>query len=99
MQLVAVLVLGASAHESDQATRRIITTRAFFAAEAGATIAARNMRQGLDAPKSGTVLKLSGSTITFVGLPPGVKSGSVLVDGSADSATRRVRIDLDTEVR
>lgn len=99
MQLVAVLSLGASPDESDQATRRVVTTRAFFAAEAGGTIAARNLRQGAAAPKSGTVLALSGSTITFTSSPTGATSGTVVIDGSADSATRRIRVDVDTQVR
>lgn len=99
MQLVAVLALRASSDESDLATRRVVTTRAFFAAEAGGTIAARNLRQGIAAPKTGTVLTLSGSKITFASSPGGASTGTVVIDGSADSATRRIRVDVDTQVR
>lgn len=97
VQMTAISAVGGSADESDAAVTRVLTTRAFYAAEAAATVAVHAVRTGLDLPAAGEALAIGTATAVFVSAPAPGEPGDIRVEGRADRCVRRVRVTLDEE--
>ncbi len=91
MSILALVVAGSVRpvrDESDIATLRVETTRAFFAAESGGVILMNAVMGRSEMPSSGDSIVLNGQTILFV-QPPDA-DGIAIVEGISGDARRRV---------
>lgn len=91
MAILALVVAGAVRpvrDESDLATLRVETTRAFYASESGAIIIMNAVIGNTPMPTDGDSLVQSSQTIIFVQTPD--ENGVAIVEGLSGSARRRV---------
>lgn len=94
--LLVVMVLGLAvagsvrplAQESDLASLRVETARAFYAAESGVTVYLAALNAGLPVPSQGDRVPLVVSSFEYLGSVS--LDGEVTVEGRSGSATRRV---------
>ena len=98
VQMVAITSVGGGRHDADQAIRRVMTQRAYFAADAAALIASRQAQSGLTPPTAGTSLAVGNATATFKQTTGALTAGDIIVEGKADNSARRVKISLSTVV-
>lgn len=92
LQMLAVLGMGGSAQDSEIVLRRVISTRAQYAADAGALIASRQIRSQRPVPTSD--LMLGDSRISFVLNTVSSGAGDLVIRASTDNASRRIRVTL-----
>lgn len=92
LQMLAVLGMGGSAQDSEIVLRRVIAARVQYAADAGALIAARQIREQRAVPTSD--LTLGDSRISFVLNTVSSGAGDLVVRASTDNASRRIRVTL-----
>lgn len=91
MVMLALVVAGSIRpvrDESDLATLRVETTRAFFAAESGGVILMNAVMGRIAMPTDGDSTVLNGQTILFVQAPDA--QGIAIVEGVSGDARRRV---------
>lgn len=91
MAILSLVVAGAVRpvrDESDLATLRVETTRAFYASESGAIIMMNAVLGNAPMPNSGDSITLNGQAILFVQIPD--NQGVVIIEGSSGDARRRV---------
>lgn len=91
MAILALVVAGAVRpvrDESDLATLRVETTRAFYASESGAIIIMNAVIGSAPMPNDGDSLTQNAQTIVFVQTPD--DDGVAIVEGLSGSARRRV---------
>ncbi len=91
MAILSLVIAGAVRpvrDESDLATLRVETTRAFYAAESGAIIMMNGVIGQIDMPTNGQSLVLNDQTIVFVQVPN--DQGVGIVEGISGDATRRI---------
>jgi type II secretory pathway pseudopilin PulG len=91
MAILALVVAGAVRpvrDESDIATLRVETTRAFYAAESGAIILMNAVIGQSTMPTNGDTVALGNQTISFVQIPDA--TGVAIVEGLSGDAIRRI---------
>ena len=91
MAILALVVAGAVRpvrDESDLATLRVETARAFYASESGAIILMNAVLGNTSMPVSGSSITLDGQTINFIQIPD--DQGIAIVEGSSGDARRRI---------
>jgi hypothetical protein len=91
MAILSLVVAGAVRpvrDESDLATLRVETTRAFYASESGAIIMMNAVLGNAPMPSAGDSITLNGQTILFVQIPDA--QGVSIVEGISGDAIRRV---------
>jgi len=91
MAILALVVAGAVRpvrDESDIATLRVETTRAFYAAESGAIILMNAVIGQSPMPTNGDTVALGNQTILFVQVPDA--NGVAIVEGLSGDAIRRI---------
>ncbi len=91
MAILSLVIAGAVRpvrDESDLATLRVETTRAFYAAESGAIIMMNAVIGQATMPSNGDVIELNDQTIIFVQVPDA--QGVGIVEGNSGDATRRI---------
>ncbi len=91
MAILSLVIAGAVRpvrDESDLATLRVETTRAFYAAESGAVIMMNAVIGRAAMPNSGDRIMLNGQTVVFVQVPDA--QGIGIVEGISGDATRRI---------
>ena len=98
VQMVAITSVGGGRHDADQAIRRVMTQRAYFAADSAALIACRQAQSGQTPPAAGTTLVVGNATATFKQTTGALTAGDIVVEGKADNSARRVKISLSTSV-
>lgn len=98
VQMVAITSIGGGRHDADQAIRRVMTQRAYFAADAAALIASRQAQSGMTPPAAGTALVVGNATATFKQTTGALTAGDIIVEGKADNSARRVKISLSTVI-
>lgn len=74
--------------ESDLATLRVETTRAFYASESGAFIIMNAVLGNIAMPDEGGTLDLGGQQVQFLQIPEA--DGIAIVEGSSGDARRRI---------
>jgi Tfp pilus assembly protein PilX len=97
LAVVHLAVMGsvaASGNESVVGAMRVESTRAFYAAESGATIALRLTNRRLALPAPGTSVSLGVSAVRVVSAPPTGEAGEVVVIGASGEGQRKVRVTL-----
>ncbi len=98
VQMIAITSIGGGRHDADQAIRRVMTQRAYFAADAAALIASRQAQLGLTPPAAGTTITVGNAAATFKQTTGALTAGDIIVEGKADNSARRVKISLSTVV-
>ena len=91
MAILALVVAGAVRpvrDESDIATLRVETVRAFYAAESGGVILMNAVIGNASMPVEGSSIELNGQTIIFVQTPDA--QPIAIVEGSSGDARRRI---------
>ena len=91
MAILALVVAGAVRpvrDESDLATLRVETTRAFYASESGAIIMMNAVLGKIPMPQAGDIVTIDGQSIVFVQIPN--EQGVAIVEGKSGDARRRV---------
>lgn len=91
MAILALVVAGAVRpvrDESDLATLRVETSRAFYASESGAIILMNAVLGNISMPISGSSITIDGQTIEFIQIPD--DQGIAIVEGSSGDARRRI---------
>ncbi len=91
MAILSLVVAGAVRpvrDESDLASLRVETTRAFYASESGAIIIINAVHGNATMPNSGDSITLNGQAVLFLQIPD--NQGVVIVEGSSGDARRRV---------
>ena len=91
MAILSLVVAGAIRpvrDESDLATLRVETTRAFYASESGAVIMMNAVLGKAAMPTEGSVIRLGHQTIVFIQIPDG--EGVAIVEGLSGDARRRI---------
>lgn len=92
MAILALVVAGAVRpvrDESDLATLRVETVRAFYASESGAIILMNAVIGLSPMPNDGDTIVLNNQTIRFVQIPDAY--GVAIVEGVSGDATRRIQ--------
>jgi len=92
MAILALVVAGAVrpvSDESDLATLRVETVRAFYASESGAIILMNAVIGLTPMPSNGDTVVLNNQTIRFVQIPDA--NGVAIVEGVSGDATRRIQ--------
>ncbi len=79
--------------EADLAALRVETTRAFYAADSGATVILGLVNAGLAMPEAGDETRIGLQTVRYVRTTDGV--GEVVVEGASGLATRRIELRLE----
>lgn len=96
--LLVVMVLGLTvagsirplSQETDLASLRVETARAFYAAESGVTVYIAGINAGLTPPEPGETTATGSSSFSFI--ETGETDGRVTVEGRSGSATRRLTV-------
>ena len=90
VNLAVIAGVSGSGDDAQVATLRVETLRAFYAAEAGATIVGKSEISRASRPSSGSTLNLGVATVAFVSVPTG--AGSAVVEGRSGFARRRIQM-------
>lgn len=85
--------VAASASDAQVGLLRVETSRAFYAAEGGATIVVKGLLGDITPPTDGSTLTLDGSEIEFVQVPS--SAGEIVVEGRSGFARRRLSIEVE----
>lgn len=91
MAILALVVAGAVRpvrDESDLATLRVETTRAFYASESGAIIMMNAALGKTPMPLAGDIVTIDGQSILFVQIPN--EQGIAIIEGRSGDASRRI---------
>jgi hypothetical protein len=99
LAIVNIAVLGAvaaSGEEANLGAMRLETTRAFYAAESGAMVVVRQLREGVEAPQAGTSLSFASARVEFERVPRVGEGGEAIVIGTSGFARRRVVVTIGT---
>ena len=99
--LLAVMILGLTvagavlplAQEADLSAVRVETTRAFYAAESGASLIFGAANAGLPQPEQDDRVVIGSQSVVFIEVPDG--PGDLVIEGRSGQAARRVRIQID----
>jgi Tfp pilus assembly protein PilX len=99
--LLVVMVLGLAvagaiqplSQESDLASLRVETVRAFYAAESGVVVHLAALNAGTPAPESGHMTTLGTSSFSYI--EAGGPGGILTVEGRSGSAKRRVTLAVE----
>lgn len=99
--LLVVMVLGLAvagsvrplAQESDLASLRVETCRAFYAAESGLVLHLAAANAGLPLPSPGDTVSLGVSSVEF--MDPGDPNTEITIEGRSGPAIRRVTVTLE----
>lgn len=96
LAVLHVAVIGgvaASGADAQTGLLRVETTRAFYAAEGGASVVVKGLLGETTPPTDGSTLTLSGAEVEFVQVPE--SAGEIVVEGRSGFARRRLSIEVE----
>jgi len=92
LNLVIVGSIAPAADEASTQALRVDTMRAIYAADSGGMVVAKLANVNGTPPTTGSTVSLTGATIKYVQVPGAGLAGTATIVGSSGSATRRVRV-------
>jgi phosphoribosylcarboxyaminoimidazole (NCAIR) mutase len=99
VQLLAVFSIESGVDDADQTVRRVVTARAFYAAEGASMIVSRQVRAGLAVPSTTQTLTIGSAVAQVIQAPTTLTAGTIVIEGTCDTARRRMNVTLDTSVQ
>lgn len=94
IQVLVIAGIAGSSDDSERAVQRLLAVRARYAADGAGAVVARQARDLLTLPTTGSTLTIGSATVSFVSVPVLGAAGTAEISARADTATRRIRIDL-----
>jgi len=93
LHVAIIASVAASGSDAQIGLLRVETTRAFYAAEGGASVVVKGILGQTTPPTEGSTLTLDGSEVEFVQVPE--SAGEIIVEGRSGFARRRLAIDVE----
>jgi hypothetical protein len=99
LAILNLVIIGSIAPAADEASTqalRVDTIRAIYAADSGGIVLAKLAAVGGTPPTAGSTVSLTGATIKYTQVPAAGQPGTATIVGSSGSASRRVRVVLQS---